>query len=175
MVHERDWEMAELETKLRAEVRGEESALEADALEGYLASRTLRDLALEVMNQGDELHVEIPSQKWRGVVDHVGDDFFRLIATNRDVVAVRLGGGVALRRLELAPAGGRSRSLGPKKFVALLRQLMMEERLVELHGSWGTSTPGVIKAVAPDHVLVLSGESEAFLPLDHIDAVVELA
>lgn len=174
MVQDRDWEMAELETKLRAEVRGEESALEADALEGYLASRTLKELAFEAMNQGDELHVGIPGLKWRGQVEHVGEDFFTITTPTGDTVNVRLGGGVALRRLELARTGGKGRSTGPQKYVALLRELMLERRQVVIHGSWGGGVTGIIDAVAPDHVLVTHEEAEAFLPFDHIDVVVEL-
>jgi hypothetical protein len=119
---------------MREEWRAEEEEYTRAAATQWAHSRTLIEIARELMHRGDVVAVTAGSATFTGTVTHVGLDLLRLRTpggtTDVSLAAVTTGSGerrrvrllapVVLRVVERARAGGRSAHRGVETFRARL-------------------------------------------------------
>ena len=168
-----DNEFDELAAQLRGEV-GSEFRLEAEALEDdaaklVLRRRTLGDIAVELMNRGDEVGATAAGTTISGVITHAAGDL-AIIETSHSTVSVNLAGPISLRVVRRAQAGGRGRANGSPSYRSRMLELEMSGELVEIVTPL-TPDPlvGTISVVGADHVVVIDrDQTEQFVPLSAV-------
>lgn len=168
-----DNEFDELAAQLRDEV-GSEFRLEAEALEDdaaklVLRRRTLEEIAVELMNRGDEVGATGAGMTISGVITHAAGDL-AIIETSHSTVSVNLAGPVSLRVVRRARAGGRGRANGSPSYRSRMLELEMSGELVEIVSPL-SSDPlvGTISVVGVDHVVVIDRDQlEQYVPLSAV-------
>jgi hypothetical protein len=146
----------------RAEWRTEEEEWTRAEAERWVHRRSLADLAREYLHRGDTVEVIAGALGFRGTLARVGDDWLQVL-TGAGPVDVPLSGGVVLRRVERAEAGGRRDDGSVATFRA--RLLEYEASGVDVVvGGWSTTTEvhGCV-AVGGDHVVVTGDGVETAL------------
>ena len=168
-----DDEFDELAAQLRGEVgsefRLEAEALEEDAAKLVLRRRTLGDIAVELMNRGDEVGATAAGTTISGVITHAAGDLV-IIETSHSTVSVNLAGPISLRVVRRAQAGGRGRANGSPSYRSRMLELEMSGELVEIVTPL-TPDPlvGTISVVGADHVVVIDrDQTEQFVPLSAV-------
>ena len=167
---------AELRSAIGDEFRAEAAAEERAVAEFRLRHRNLSDVATEMMHRGDAVTVSVGDSVVMGRLTHVASDLATLASHTAGRLHLNLDSTVTLHRNHAAPAGpGRSRDpLGYDSFPALLRSLGLIGSLVRLEANGPAGRlPGRIEAVAVDHVVFKSRETEWFVPLRAIYGVWE--
>lgn len=166
----------ELDRELREKVGGEfRRTAEEDeymARKAALRARNLSQVAYELLSRGDTVRVTIGQASLRGVITHARGDLATLTASDGTELHVNLAGPIVIDIVERSASGGRPREqFGPETFIARLRELELNDTLVEvIVGAAGHMPAGRIEAVAVDHVM-LTGESDHFVPLSSVGAV----
>ena len=168
----------ELQSELRSAVGNEfRRAAEEDeevARAHRLRSRSLTDVASELVSRGDTVQVTFGAERFIGVVVHARGSLATMRTQDDDEVHLNLEGPVVLRVTRLATEGGRAPDpLGPDSFQARLRQIELERGMVivSLPAS-GQSVRCRIDAVAADHLMVTDLTDQTwFVPFHQIAAV----
>ena len=151
-------EVGRLGDELRARVGGEfRRSAEDDeraAAKAQVRSRTLEHVAHELLSRGDTIAVSLAGERIVGVVEHARGDLMSVSTSHGGRVDVRLAPTTALRVVESAAVGGRSRDRwGAESFVARLRELELEAASVTIIATaLDGPVTGIIAAVTPDHV-----------------------
>lgn len=160
---------AELRGRMGGEFRAEAEALEEDAARYALRRRSLTDVALELMNRGDEIGISGAGASFTGSISHAAGDLV-ILTTPHSLVNVNLSGPVALRILRRANAGGHGRSSGSPSFRARMLELEMSGESLEIRSSASPHLlAGTITAVGVDHLVVVDRDRiEWFVPLSTI-------
>ena len=171
-----DWsnsEFDELASELRQEVGGEfrleAEAIEEDTAKLTLRRRTLEDIAVELMNRGDEVGAVGDGISVSGVITHTAGDL-AIIETPHSIVSVNLAGPVSLRVLHRAQKGGRGRATGSLSYRSRMLELEISGEFVEVV-SINSPDPlrGTITIVGKDHLVILDrDDAEWFVPLSAI-------
>ena len=149
-------EFDRLEDELRArtdeEVRQDAAEAAADAELLRRRRRSLTDLFLEAMAQGDRVRLSVAG-RWAvaGDLVHVGSDFVTIIDehTTADVAL-----SAAVARFERATRGGRSSTGGARTLVARLREFEATGESVVVRTSHDNEVRGIVSLVASDHVMI---------------------
>jgi hypothetical protein len=153
---------------LREEWRLEEEEYTRAAEQHWAHSRTLRDVARELMHRGDRVALELAGTVYRGTVVAVGDDYLEL-ATAAGSIDVRIAATpLVVRVIERVDAGGCRAEPGSPTFRArLLEHEMIGGDLVVGTTSGSGSLQGSI-VVGRDQVRVRSDQSDAYLAIEGI-------
>lgn len=159
----------ELASELRMgagrQFRDEAEDLERLAELARLRRRTLAGIAAEAFHRGDLLTATAGTRRYKGTIVDVGADFVT-IDSGAELVDLRLGAFV----VTLQP--GRRDPLPvplPQSFRARLVECEgMVARLATIDQEW----TGLVKAVARDHVIIVDGSTEWFVPDRAVVAVV---
>jgi hypothetical protein len=159
----------ELASELRMgagrQFRDEAEDLERLADLARLRRRTLAGIAAEAFHRGDVLAASAGTRHYKGPIVDVGADFVT-IDSGAELVDLRLGAFV----MTLQP--GRRHALptpSPQSFRARLVECEgTVVRLVAVDQEWA----GMVAAVARDHLLVVDGGTEWFVPDKAVVAVV---
>lgn len=165
----------ELDRELREAVSGEfRRTAEEDehaARKSALRARDLPQVAYELLSRGDTVRVIIGATALRGAISHARGTLATLTGGDGAETHVNLAGPVVLEVVERSQTGGRAREqFGPESFLARLRELELNEALIEVLTGSEHRPEGRIEAVAADH-LMLAGETDQFVPLAWIGAV----
>ncbi len=139
-----------------------------------LRSRSLADVAHELLSRGDTVQLNFGSERFVGVVTHADGTLATLQTQDGDEIHVNLEGPIAIRVTRRSTSGGRSADpLGPDSFLARLRQLELDEATAILAvPTMGESIAAKIEAVAIDHVMVTDLSSQTwYIPFHQIAAV----
>lgn len=165
----------DLGRELRAAVGGEfRRTAEEDeyaARKVQLRSRTLEQVAFELLSRGDTVVVAAGDTRLTGIVVHAKGDLVTVETPQGARVHAHLDGPVVLKVTQRATAGGRSRDrLAADSFLALLREMEVDEVPVEIVApTVGEIVAGAVDAVTPDHVMVTGLQGETwFVPLGAI-------
>ncbi|HEX9855623.1 MAG TPA: hypothetical protein VGC47_09930 [Acidimicrobiia bacterium] len=171
----------ELDEELRHRMAGEfRRTAEEDeyaARKAALRSRSLADVAFELLGRGDVVAAVVGSwHRYQGTMSHAKGSLASLTTGIGDSVHLNLEGPVSLEVVERSAAGGRSREpMAAESFMAKLREIELSEHPVDivLH-SVEESIAGRIEAVTKDHVMLVTTDSRTwFVPIREIAAVVE--
>jgi ribosome maturation factor RimP len=164
----------ELRTAVGGDFRRTAEEDEQAARKAQLRSRTLEQVAFELLSRGDTVVLAAGDRRFQGVIVHAHGDLVTLETTQGEQVHAHLDGPVLLKVIERAAAGGRARDrYGAESFLARLRELELDEIPVELVAP-GTRevVAGELAAVTKDHVMVTGDHGETwFIPLDQIATV----
>jgi hypothetical protein len=148
--------------EVRAEWRTEEEEWTRAEAERWVHRRSLADLAREYLHRGDTVEVTAGACAFRGTLSRVGRDWLQVLS-GAGGVDVALSGGVVLRRVERAAAGGCRDDGSVATFRA--RLLEYEASGVEVVvGAWSTTAEFVGRvAVGKDHVVLAGAGVETAL------------
>jgi hypothetical protein len=153
---------------LREEWRLEEEEYTLAAEQHWAHSRTLRDVARELMHRGDVAAIEVGRSIFTGTIVAVGDDYLQL-ASPAGAIDVRLTGvPLLVRVIERARAGGCRAEPGSVSFRArLLEHEMSGSEIILGSGSGRDELRGRI-VVGRDQVQVSGADGDAYLPIGGI-------
>ncbi len=160
---------SELRRQVGVEFRLEAEAVEEDAAKMTLRRRTLTDIALELMNRGDEVGVNGAGSSFSGVITHAAGDL-AILETPHSLVSINLAGPVALRVLRRAQEGGRGRANASQSYRSRMLELEISGEFVEIVSSaTPEQLPGRIKVVGTDHLVLEDRDrTQWFIPLSAI-------
>jgi hypothetical protein len=173
--------LSDVGAELRSAI-GDEFRLEAEAEERAVASyrvrhRSLSDVATEMMHRGETVVVFMGDTAVAGELTHVALDLATIVTRHDRSFHVNLDARVTLgRETRRARSRGRGRNpMGCDSFLAQLRSLELSEAPVwlEADGPAGHQR-GHIEAVAVDHLILVTGETEWFVPLRAVYGVWEV-
>ncbi len=140
----------------------------------HLRSRSLADVAAELVARGDTVQVTMGEERFIGVITHASGSLATMQTQDHDDVHINLEGPVVLRVTRRATGGGRGPDpLEPESFVARLRQIELDEGLVILSlPAIGQSVRCRLDAIAADHVMATDlTEQTWYIPFRQIAAV----
>jgi hypothetical protein len=173
-VHGPDEELQRVAAVMDAEVRAEQAAYEAMALQAHWRGRRLADVASELVVRGDEVEVLAAGDPLVGTVVHAGSDY-AVIETSRGQVDVQLAAMDLLRVTRRVRRGGRPPGRGARTLRARLTEHEVAGVPVRLLTRGAGEVDGVILAVAVDHVLVRTRRGEVAIPDGQVVAVIHHA
>ena len=164
----------ELRTAVGGEFRRTAEEDEHAARKAQLRSRSLEQVAFELLSRGDTVVLAAGDRRFQGVIVHSRGDLVTLETAQGEHVHAHLDGPVLLKVIERAATGGRGRDrYGAESFLARLREIELDEVPVELVApGTGEVVAGALAAVTKDHVMINGDHGEAwFIPLDQIAAI----
>ncbi|HUG83596.1 MAG TPA: DUF2642 domain-containing protein, partial [Euzebya sp.] len=168
-----DWghedEIERVAATMDAEVRAEQAAYEAMALQAEWRARTLADVARELVVRGDHIEVRAAGQSFSGTVVHAGADY-AVLDTRRGPVDLVLTRGDHLRVTQRVREGGRAPGRGAKTLRARLTEHEVSGQRLCLLTADG-EVEGTLDAVAVDHVLVATRRGQVVVPQTAVVAV----
>jgi hypothetical protein len=156
---------AELGAAMREEWRAEQESETNDALEQWRHSRTVVDLARDLMHRGDRVAVHAAGHRAEGVIVEVARDRIAVFDDTHDTrVDVNIAEPVAwsVTVVERARAGGRS---GASAAGFRARLLELEGRAVTLATAIGPDRVTGTLGVGVDVVMVTTAVGETLLPI----------
>ncbi|WP_370324899.1 hypothetical protein [Euzebya sp.] len=159
-----------LAARMDAEVRAEQAAYEAMALQAERRARTLADVAAELVVRGDVVEVVAGREVMTGTAVHAGRDHMTLRAARGDV-DLPLAGLTRLRVVDRVRAGGQSPRRGAKTFRARMTEHETAGVVVVVALDDGEQVRGVIAAAAEDHLLIASRHGDVVVPHPSVRAV----
>ena len=156
--------------ELSAELRTQQEELEEAAEHIERASRSLPEVALELLYRGDVIRVAVGQRSWIGVVTHVGTGVMTLETQAGAEIDVVYDGLSSIRVVERTRLGGRSRTTKhPGELVARLREVENSREAVELGGRDLPSLEGMVGVVAGSHLEFRGRDgSEWVVPLNEV-------
>jgi hypothetical protein len=156
---------SELDAALREEWRAEQESVTHDAAEQWRHTRTLLDLARDLMHRGDHVAVVAGGHRFAGVIVEVARDRFALFDEPHDTrVDVQVADSIPLSVsvVERARSGGRS---GAQFASFRARLLELEGRPVTIATMLGPDRVTGTLGVGVDVVMVTTAVGETLLPL----------
>ena len=156
---------------MREEWRAEQESVTHDAAEQWRHSRTLLDLARDLMHRGDPVVVGAGGHRFAGVIVEVARDRIALFDEAHDAradVQVVESIPLSLTVVERARSGGRS---GAQFASFRARLLELEGRAVTLSTTLGPDRVTGTLGVGIDVVMVTTAVGETFVPLSTVVAV----
>ena len=156
---------------MREEWRAEQEALTSDAAEQWRHSRTLLDLARDLMHRGDHVAVLAGGHRAVGVIVEVARDRLALFDEPHDArVDVQIAESIplALSVVERARSGGRS---GAQFASFRSRLLELEGRAVTIATTLGPDRVTGTLGVGVDVVMVTTAVGETVIPLSTVVSV----
>lgn len=155
---------------LHRQWRADEEEWSRAALEHFRHGRTLVDVLRAAMQRGDVVVLGDGPGAPRGVLLHVGDDWCRVDGAGGPVeipvpAGSPAGRGPLVRVAERSPSGGRSVDPGaPASWRARLLELEVAGAACIVDVDGGDPLRGRV-LVGGDHVLVLDGGCETYVPM----------
>jgi hypothetical protein len=156
---------------MREEWRDEQESVTQDAIEQWRHSRTLLDLARDLMHRGDHVSVLAGGHRVVGVIVEVARDRIAVFDEPHDVrVDVQIAPTIPLSLTVVEPArsGGRS---GAQFASFRARLLELEGRPVTVATTLGPDRVTGTLGVGVDVVMVTTAVGETLLPLSTVVSV----
>jgi hypothetical protein len=156
---------------MREEWRAEQESATQDAVEQWRHSRTLLDLARDLMHRGDHVAIVAAGHRIEGVIIEVARDRIAVFDESRDArVDVQVTESVpwSMSIGERARSGGRS---GAHATTFRARLLELEGRTVTLATTVGPDRVTGTLGVGVDVVIVTTAVGETLLPLATVVSV----
>lgn len=144
------------------------------ARKSMLRSRSLEDVAYDLLTRGDTVQLSVAEQRFVGTLAHAQGDLATVETADGDIVHINLQGPVAMRVTRRSTEGGKSRDLyAPNSFIARLRQLELQDAKVVMSvPGIGETIVGHIEAVTRDHVMFVDLIAQVwYVPLKEIATV----
>jgi hypothetical protein len=168
-----DPDLRRLAAEMTAELRAEAEEYERLAALDALRSRTLSEVALELLHRGDLVAVELAQRLFVGTALYTASDLLCL-RTRVENVDVCLQAPLGLRVIERVRFGGSSRGVGPPSFKARLfeHEASGAEVILGCRIGGGGELVGRIHAVAVDHLVVEAASGQRwYLSLRAVDYI----
>lgn len=162
-------EVDRLAAVMDAEVRAEQAAYEAMALQGEWRARSLADVARELLARGDVVEIRVLGRPLTGSVVFAGQDYLT-VRTPRGAVDVVLARCDLLRVVHRVREGGRSPGRGAQTFRARMTEHETTGQRLRLLVTGEGEVEGVVQAMAVDHVLLQTGGGQVVVPEGHVVA-----
>lgn len=156
------------------EFRAEAEETERAAAQAARRRRTLTDVMREAMARGDDVTAEVPGRTFLGTVVHAGSDLVSLATPAGRVDLPTTQVALTLQVARRRTAVGRDPQSGPGTFKARLLEIELGGSSVALGiAAFPVERVGRILAVGSDHVVVMDGNQEWFVPLAAISYLIE--
>ncbi len=156
-------DMDKVASFMDAEVRAEQAEYEAMALQAHWRSRSVADVARELMIRGDQIEVVTATRHLSGTMHHVGADFC-VMATPAGPVDVSLSTLTSLRVVRLVRAGGRPPGSGANTLRARMTEHQTSKTPLTVLLTDGEVVAGMVDAAAPDHLLLRTATGHLAVP-----------
>ncbi len=158
-----DEELDRVAAVMDAEVRAEQAAYEAMALQAEWRARSLTDVVRELVVRGDTIDMTTAGQTIAGTVVHAGADY-AVVDGPRGYCDVALAVLTTLRVTQRSRDGGNS----PARGAATLRARMTEHETAEapltILLATGEMLEGRVRAAASDHLLLEDRRGAVVIP-----------
>lgn len=156
-------DMDKVASFMDAEVRAEQAEYEAMALQAQWRSRSLADVARELMIRGDQIEVVTATRHLSGTMHNVGTDFC-VMATPAGPVDVSLTTLTTLRVVRRVRAGGRPPGSGANTLRARMTEHQTSKTRLTVLLTDGDVVAGMVDAAASDHLLLRTATGHLFVP-----------
>ncbi len=165
-----DEELDRVASTMDAEVRAEQAAYEAMALQAEWRARGLADVARELVVRGDTVDVTTGGRAIAGTVVHAGIDY-AVIDGPMGTFDVALAVLTTLRVTQRSRDGGRRPAGGAATLRARMTEHETAEAALTLLLSSGDTLDGRVRAAATDHLLLEDPRGQVVIPWPAVAAV----